>query len=87
MTALLQTRDEPRSEIVIALPKTRWVGEDIICATYSLTNTALESYRRKVWLQGIHYRKVSTTGQVSATKAKVVYNLAEIEKWIESHPQ
>ncbi|WP_165310996.1 excisionase family protein [Vibrio ziniensis] len=65
----------------------KWVGEDIVLAMFGWTDTALNNYRNRVWMQGKHYRRIGTSGEASLKKAKIVYNIPEINKWIDSYPQ
>ncbi|USD64244.1 excisionase family protein [Vibrio sp. SCSIO 43136] len=71
----------------IALPANKWVGDNVIEATFGLSEDNLKNYRSKIWEQGKHFRKIGTSGQASAGKAKIVYNLPEINRWIETYPQ
>ncbi|KJY84804.1 hypothetical protein TW81_02065 [Vibrio galatheae] len=72
---------------LLTLPANKWVGSNIVTATFGLTEEALNNYRQKVWQQGKHYLKIGTSGEASLRKAKIVYNIAEINTWIESYPQ
>lgn len=74
------------SELIVSLPPNKWVGSHVIATMFGLTEDNLANYRR-VWMQGRHYRKIGFSGQPSLRKAKILYNLPEINKWIESYPQ
>ncbi|PSV48355.1 excisionase family protein [Photobacterium indicum] len=76
---------DPR--VIITLPQSKWVGENIIQAVYGLTAAAIMNYRLKAWQQGVHYRKVGITGVPSGSKAKILYNIHSINEWIDAYPQ
>lgn len=74
-------------QTVISLPVNKWVGEEIISATFGLTSTAISNYRLQAWTQGVHYRKIGLSNTASARRAKVLYNLPALNEWIEGYPQ
>ena len=64
----------------------KWVSAKYIKELLDLTDDALANYRRN-WVQGKHYRKIGPSGKPSAHKAKILYNIDELNKWIDSYPQ
>ncbi|MDO6498560.1 excisionase family protein [Photobacterium sanguinicancri] len=71
---------------LVTPPPNKWVGSNYIVFMFGLTEDNLANYRRN-WMQGKHYRKIGPSGQPSLKKAKILYNIPEINKWIESYPQ
>ena len=64
----------------------KWVSAKYIMELFDLTDDALANYRRN-WAQGKHYRKIGPSGMPSTRKAKILYNIDELNKWIENYPQ
>lgn len=70
----------------VSIPLPKWVGEAVIMQIFSMTKTELNNYRQAQWVEKKHYRKVGTSGQYSHGKAKILYNINEITRWVDEYP-
>ncbi|MFV0574797.1 MAG: excisionase family protein [Vibrio sp.] len=72
--------------LVNALPGQKWYGGEVVMATFSMSNTDLSNYRQTVWPEKKLWKKVGTSGRYSHGKAKIMYNMPELQKWIDEYP-
>ncbi|MPW31788.1 hypothetical protein F9L16_22725 [Agarivorans sp. B2Z047] len=73
----------------MSAPSPTFVTDEKLCEYTGLTVGAIKNYRLKIWLQGKHWVKISTTGQAPNEKGRacVMYNYQSIMEWIQNYPQ
>lgn len=59
-----------------------WVVEKGLIALTGLGTRQVENYRQDCWIEGVHYKRVSSKGNTESKRGTIWYNYPEINKFI-----
>lgn len=60
-----------------------WVVEQGLTALTGLGKKQIENYRQDCWVEGVHFKRVSSKGNVASKRGTTWYNYPKINKFIQ----
>lgn len=65
------------------LVNVEWVVEDGLTGLTGLSTSQVANYRRNGWIEGIHFKRVSSKGNTESKRGTTWYNYPNINKFIQ----
>lgn len=63
--------------------KVEWVVEQGLTALTGLRKKQIENYRQECWVEGVHFKRVSSKGNTASKRGTTWYNYPKINKFIQ----
>ncbi|WP_342656812.1 hypothetical protein GKC68_10485 [Pantoea sp. RSPAM1] len=60
-----------------------WVVEQGLTALTGLRKRQIENYRQECWIEGVHFKRVSSKGNLGSRRGTTWYNYPKINKFIQ----
>ncbi|HEM6796343.1 TPA: excisionase family protein [Citrobacter koseri] len=60
-----------------------WVVESRLTERTGLTEGQIKNYRLKLWVEGIHFKRLTAPGQTDNSKALLWYNYPKINQLVQ----
>ena len=62
-----------------------WVVEKGLTALTGLQSKQIENYRLNCWAEGVHFKRISSKGNLTSKRGTTWYNYPKINKFIQDY--